>query len=261
MPVQCLKENRLFQKTYHRTNPLRPKSNRAEVAVRSIGFTLVELMVVLGIVSILIIAGMVGFNHYKEQYVFSAAVRELTHAVTVARVRAIQSQSNSRLVLRPTPTVPVPGWVGPPKHSSQQYNIGDIVQHGPWTYRCILGHVSTANDEPAIGANWKTDWEIIFDYQYNNLLLDVQHCTGPVPTTTWLNANPYNATAPVSIQFNWFGVPVDYVDHNIRAQGAHDLALSRTQTVGDLTVTVTALGRIIHRQLDPSGTKFVGENE
>ena len=273
MPDQCLKENRLFQKTYHRTNPLRPRSNRAEVAVRSVGFTLVELMVVLGIVSILLIAGMVGFNHYKEQYAFSAAVRELTNAVTIARVRAIQSQSNSRLVFRPivrdavtgTP-LPLAPWQGPTlKHPTQpghQYNIGDIVQHDPWTYRCIFAHLSTANDEPSFGPGWKTDWEIIFDYQYNNLLLDVQHCAGSDPTvcawdTPGLNANPYNALAPVSIRFNWFGVPVDYVDHNIRAQGAHDLALGRTPTVGDVTLTVTALGRIKHL----SGPTFQGENE
>jgi hypothetical protein len=199
------------------------------------------MMVVLVIVGILLVMGMVGYNHYKDQYAFSGAVRDLTHAITAARVRAIQSQSTSRLLFRPLQANPVPSWM-----VGQQYNVGGIVQHEPWTYRCILAHTSTggtAGNEPGIGV-WKADWEIIYDYQYNSLLFDVQHCPGG---NNCVDANPYNAAAPVSFQFNWSGVPVDYNSHNIIVQGAWDLAKGLPQTVGNVTITVTALGRIQHQ--------------
>jgi hypothetical protein len=28
-------------------------------------------------------------------------------------------------------------------------------------YRCILAHTSTINDEPAVGINWETYWDLI----------------------------------------------------------------------------------------------------
>ncbi|MGO9116403.1 MAG: prepilin-type N-terminal cleavage/methylation domain-containing protein [Desulfomonilaceae bacterium] len=210
----------------------------------TLGFTLAELMVVLAIAGILVFMGLAGYNHYKDQYAFSGAVRELTHAITVARVRAIQSQTTSRLLFRPLQANPVPSWTGPPNHPAQQYNVGDIVQLGPWTYRCILAHVSTADTEPAAGANWRTDWEIIYDYQCNSLPLDVQHCP---QSNNCVDANPFVAASPVSIQFNWSGVPVDYIPHDIVVQGAWDLAKGQAQTVGNVTITVTALGRIQHQ--------------
>ena len=136
------------------------------------GFTLVELIVVAAIAGILVVLAVLGYNHYRDQYAFSEAVRGLTQAITVARVRAIQSQTTSRLLIRPQQGAPVAYWT-----NNYQYNPGDIVQYSPFTYRCITIHTSdTITTEPAVGTTWWTYWEIISDYQYNTLLVDVQHC-------------------------------------------------------------------------------------
>ena len=173
MSIRPSRDNRLLESAFHKSGYSRSEPTAAVAVLRlTPGFTLPELMVVLAIVSVMMIAGMVGYNHYREQYAFSGAVRELTHAITAARVRAMQTQSPSRLIFRPIQANPVRNWkVG------IHYNIGDIVQDGPWTYRCIFAHTSTTTDEPAAGDNWRTNWEIIFDYQYNETLVDLQLCT------------------------------------------------------------------------------------
>lgn len=38
------------------------------------------------------------------------------------------------------------------------YAVNDFVNDGADVYRCILGHTSSATDEPGVGANWATYW-------------------------------------------------------------------------------------------------------
>jgi hypothetical protein len=38
----------------------------------------------------------------------------------------------------------------------------DQVRNGSVDYLCILSHVSTATDEPGVGVNWETYWEISY---------------------------------------------------------------------------------------------------
>jgi hypothetical protein len=62
-----------------------------------------------------------------------------------------------------------------------------------------------------------------------------------------VETNPYNVNNPVSIQFNWLGVPVDYIDHGIQVQGAQDAAgPPANNRLGYVMITVTSLGRIKH---------------
>jgi len=247
------------------------KPMRAGAVMRSTsGFTLVETIVVIFVIAVGLIMGLKAYEHYKEQSAFSGSVRELTHAITVARVRAMQSQTMSRLVLRPAQHTP--DW-----KAGQIHAVGDIVNRNPWTYRCITAHTSvttlvapqnhtldpyvTVNgknpyvdkgtsygNEPGVAAYWNTVWEIIADYQYNSHVFDVQHCTqctaysaaGNCTTVgTCTDASPYNATTPVSIQFDWTGVPVDYIDHYITVQG-----VSNPDYLTPLTMTVTSMGKI-----------------
>jgi len=228
------------------------RTQKGSMVRSTLGVTLVELMVVLAIVSILFVTGIVGYNHYKEQYAFSGAVRQLTHAITVARVRAIQSQSTSRLLFRPLQTAaPVKDWI-----NGIPYAVGDVVNL-TWMYRCIVAHTSSLATEPGVGS-WTANWEIISDYQYNQVLVDVQHCAASLAglnpcaanpnACPWVDASLYNAASPaVSIQFNWLGVPVDYIDHGILVQGAQDAAGPPAQNrVGYVMLTVTSLGRIKH---------------
>jgi prepilin-type N-terminal cleavage/methylation domain-containing protein len=273
----------LLENAFYKSNCSRRKPNRVAATLRlAPGFTLPELIVVVAVVSLMMAAGLVGYNRYKEQYALSGEVRALTHAISAVRVRAIETQSVSRLVLRPIQTTPVRNWT-----IGKRYNVGDIVQDGLWTYRCLVSHNSVATvvatmnnttdnyvtvnganptvdtgtyygNEPGATAYWNTNWEIIFDYQYNDNLLDVQHCSGNLAVgsqrcgdpsiCTWAETKPYNTTSPVSIQFNWFGVPVDYVDHNIMLQGVQDVAMpAGEKSVGCVLLTVTALGRIRHQ--------------
>ncbi len=223
------------------------------------GLTLPEMMVVVAVVAILVALAVMGSRYYRDQFGFSATVRELTHAITVARLRAMQSQTTSMLLIRPLQSTAFAPWT-----TNHQYNRGDVVQCGPFTYRCIAtagtSGIADSITEPAVGTNWNTYWQIISDYQYNTLLVDVQHCaqnlTGLQPCTTdpnacvWVDASTYTATNPtVSIQFNWLGVPIDYIDHNIRLQGAEDSGgPPANNRVGCVTVTVSSLGRIKHQQ-------------
>jgi prepilin-type N-terminal cleavage/methylation domain-containing protein len=228
-------------------------SNRAgAIAQPPLGFTLIELITVVAIISIMLVAGMVGYNHYKDQYAFRGAERELTHAITLARMQAIQTQTTSRLLFRPRLPNPIPAW-----KTGQAYNVGDIVVHLPSTYRCTVAHVAnagSAGNEPAVGT-WTGNWEVVFDHQYNDLLVDVQHCASHLPSNAdpcqnpnvcaWVQTNPYDIATPVSIQFNPQGVPVDYIDHNILIQGVQDAAGPPGQNrVGCVTLTVTSLGKI-----------------
>ncbi len=244
-PISPSADNSLLESAFYRSDYSRPKPDRAVTILRSIlGFTLVEMTVVLAVVAILIAAGGLGFNHYREQYAFSGAVRELTHAITVARVRAMQSQTTSRLLFRPVQTAaPTAYWV-----TASHYIVGDFVQHGTWMYRCIAVHDSNADNEPGAGDNlvsgvsWRQVWEIVSDYQYNANLINVQQCPGGV---NCVDANPYNVASPVSIQFNWSGVPSDYISHDIVLQGAQYAGGPPVEnSVGYLVLTVTPLGKI-----------------
>jgi hypothetical protein len=40
------------------------------------------------------------------------------------------------------------------------YNIGAYVVNGHEFYECIATHISAASNEPGVGANWTTYWEI-----------------------------------------------------------------------------------------------------
>jgi len=176
----------------------------------------------------------------------------------MARVRAIQSQNTAWLLIRPylgtpainpawLPATNYKGYVGLnsqapyPIISDSPNNSVTIVDDGRATYFCIADHLSsasgTAGNEPGVGATWRTYWVEIADYQYNYTYCDVQNCT----TGTCLDTSPYNPspnTMPLyTIQFNWFGVPADYIDHVVVIDG--------TKVKGDkVKITVTSLGKI-----------------
>ena len=225
-------------------------------------------MVIVAVVAILVALAVSGSQRYRAQFGFSSQVRELTHAITLARMRAMQSQTTSRLLIRPLQGADYPYWL-----YATAYNLGDVVQYARFQYRCTTAHVSDANatvlvNEPAVGASWNTYWEIIADYQYNTLLVDVQACAAslaglfpcngdPTPCV-WVDANTYTAANPtVSIQFNWLGIPVgpngapNAVDYNLVLQGAEDATAAppaANNRVGCVTLSVSSLGRIKHQQ-------------
>ena len=204
------------------------------------GFTMIELMVVLTIVTILLAIGAKGFMDYRNEYAFSKAVRELNHAISLAQVRAIQSQSTTWLLVRPAASAalakPNPQW-----QPSTPYHVGDIVNDGRSTYYCMAAHTSCpkvsgenynpTGNEPGVGAGtgsnsncapncyspWKTYWVEISDYQYNDQMFDIQDWT----TGSAVDASPFNPAQPplpVFVPFNWMGVPLwpnSYVSTNL----------------------------------------------
>jgi len=224
---------------------------------RTSGFTTVELIVVLLIAGVLALLGVRGYRNWMVQSQYSDAIRKVTLAINTARIRAMQSQTTVRLVIRPQQYTPV--WPcrsdSTPPCNSVTYLVGDIVTHGPLAYRCISGHnTSNSTTEPAVGANWKTYWEIISDYQYAILRLPivpqphVKLCTGGTVNTltNCTDTFQYQGTDSTSIQynsiqFNWLGFPTDYVDHCIWLYD--DI---NADSVSPLYVWVTSQGRIRH---------------
>jgi prepilin-type N-terminal cleavage/methylation domain-containing protein len=195
------------------------------------GFTLIELMVVLIVASIIVVLGGKGYIAYNEEYAFSNAVRKLNHSIALAQVRAIQSQNNAWLLARPVQPAQNPLW-----KPTTSYNQYAIVEDGRGTYYCLANHTSSAagttGNEPGVGATWKQFWVEIADYQYNATMFDIQDCTG-----TCKDASPYNAASPVTIQFNWFGVPTDGSQHILRVTGS--------KHAGKVQLTVTPMGKIL----------------
>lgn len=225
------------------------------------GFTMVEMMVVLTVVAVILVIGGKGFIAYNEEYQFSNAVRELNHAIGLAQVRAIQSQNNAWVLIRPVVSTQNPSW-----QPGKTYSQGSIVNDGRSTYCCILPHTSSGTssagyvsgemynpygNEPGVGGGapnanlsncgvspyncpWKYYWVEIADYQFNAAMFDIQDWT----TGVAVDASPYNATTPVSIQFTWLGVPTDSNNHVLRVTG-------NKQYAGAVQITVTYMGKIL----------------
>ncbi len=223
------------------------------------GFTIIELMVVLTIVTILLAVGAKGFMDYRNEYAFSNTVRKLNHAISLAQVRAIQSQSTTWVLIRPALSAslaaPNPLW-----QPSTSYSVGNIVNDGRSTYYCIVAHTSSAavsgekydpaGNEPGVGAQWKTDWVEISDYRYNDSRFDIQDWT----TGSAVDASPFNSTNPaVFIPFNWMGVPVlstfassSVPPYTYGQPTTHKLrVISKAKTAGTVQFTVTYMGKIL----------------
>lgn len=206
------------------------------------GFTMVELMVVLTVVAIILVIMAKGLMDYKDEYAFSNTVREFNHAISLAQVRAIQSQSTTWVLIRPALSAAL-AQQNPLWQPNTSYNVGDIVNDGRSTYYCILAHTSSVavsgenynptGNEPGVGGGsaaptctvstypcplgdsscnqspyncaWKQYWVEISEYQYNDGKFDIQDWT----TGSAVDASPYNSTNPaVFVPFNWMGVPV-----------------------------------------------------
>lgn len=53
-------------------------------------------------------------------------------------------------------SIPTGAWA-----NATSYVVPDSVTNGGFSYICIDGHVSSATDEPGVGANWRTYWTIL----------------------------------------------------------------------------------------------------
>ncbi|MGB6065142.1 MAG: carbohydrate-binding protein [Desulfomonilaceae bacterium] len=241
------------------------------------GFTVIELMVVLTVVTILLAVGAKGFMDYRDEYAFSKAVRELNHAISLAQVRAIQSQSTTWVLIRPALSAslaaPNPLW-----QPGKSYSVGDIVNDGRSTYYCFAAHTSCpavsgenynpTGNEPGVGAGtgpncvancylpWKTYWVEISDYQYNDQMFDIQDWT----SGSAVDASPFSPAHPppaVFVPFNWLGVPLwpnSYVSTNLPPSVPYIYGppanrklrvISKAKTAGTVQFTVTYMGKIL----------------
>ena len=178
------------------------------------GFTLVELMVVLAVITIgpLIIAAFGG--RHIDAYRFSNVVRTFNNSMNLARIRAVQTQQTTRMIVRPLSDVPT--W-----QSGVSYSLGQIVAISgaayAATYTCTQGHTASTSNKPQEGANWPTYWTFTVDFQYDGELCSVEHCIGSPLVCT--NAYPFNASDPVRIEFNVRGFTANYIDHTFRIVG------------------------------------------
>jgi prepilin-type N-terminal cleavage/methylation domain-containing protein len=176
------------------------------------GFTLVELMVVLAVITIgpLIIATF-GYRHI-DAYRFSNVVRTFNNSINLARIRAVQTQQTSRMTVRPL-TDPVQWTAG------VSYVVGSLVSTGTASYTCTQAHTASATtNKPSIGTNWNSFWIFTIDFQYDSDLWNVEHCQGDPLVCT--NAYPFNPTDPARIEFNARGFTGNYIDHTFKILGS-----------------------------------------
>jgi len=94
-------------------------------------------------------AGYVGIDETLQ--IYSGAVDDLSFANNQYR---LELADNFKIA-----DVSVPSdKAGPEWAISTAYALNNIVVHGSSSYICILGHTSSATDEPGVGASWTTYW-------------------------------------------------------------------------------------------------------
>jgi prepilin-type N-terminal cleavage/methylation domain-containing protein len=198
------------------------------------GFTLVELMVVLAVITIgpLIIAAF-GYRQI-DAYRFSNVVRTFNNNINLARIRAVQTQQTSRLVIRPRPDAEPTRW-----QVGASYTAGNLVSTGVASYTCRQAHTAdAATNKPHEGSNWTNFWIFTIDFQYDDTLWDVEHCQGN--PLVCKNASPYDPVSPVNIEFNTRGFTAGYIDHTFKILGAAGTNAGQPGTL----FTISPLGTI-----------------
>jgi prepilin-type N-terminal cleavage/methylation domain-containing protein len=209
------------------------------------GFTLVELMVVLAIIGIISAFSVVYLYTYKDAAHFSNVVRTFHNSLNEARIKAVGNQTTVRLIPRPQDSYAAePEW-----KLGTSYALDKVVTRQGLAFRCVLGHVSAAANEPILGDNWRTFWgnPILYFWYHHNLTV-IKGCTSStVALAACTDAHPYIANplagSPIYIEFNARGYTADFVDHNFRIVGVPG---SKAGNPG-VSFIISPLGQIVHQ--------------
>jgi hypothetical protein len=202
-------------------------------------------MVVLAIIAIILAFSVMYIYTYKEAAYFSNVVRTFHNTLNEARIKAVGNQATVRLIPRPQDSyASEPEW-----KLGTNYAIGNMVTRQGLAFRCILGHLSAAANEPILGDTWRTFWgnPIVYFWYHHNLTV-IKGCASPATALgSCTDAHPYNANpiagSPIYIEFNSRGYTADYVDHNFKIVGG---AGTKAGNPG-ISFIISPLGQIVHQ--------------
>lgn|GEM_PF-5827231 len=216
---------------------------------KSRGFTLLELIVVCGIIGVILAYSAIRFQTYKVAAYSSNVVRTFHNTLNEARIKAVGNQATVRLIPRPQDSYAAePAW-----KFSTNYAIGDTVTRQGLAFRCTAGHLSDAStlqnpvNQPILGSNWRAFWgNPILYFWYEHGLITIKGCSSSsVALSACTDAHPYNpnpsAGSPIYMEFNSRGYTANYADHNFRIISSLG---SKNPGVG---LIISPLGRIVHQ--------------
>ena len=128
------------------------KTDHPKVNAREFGFTLTELMVTIGIFTILITIGIPGFIKWLPDYRLKSAARDLYSTLQLARLTAIKSGTNGTITFnQPVDSTTYGYVVFKDADNDLEYESGEvIVKKGEWgEYEgvSVSGNTFTVNDD------------------------------------------------------------------------------------------------------------------
>lgn len=200
---------------------------------------------VLAVAGIAMAFSVIYLRTYREAAYFSNAVRTFHNSLNEARIKAVGNQTTVRLIPRPQDSyASEPEW-----KLGTNYSLDQVVTRQGLAFHCILGHSSSAANEPVVGDNWRSVWGnpiLYFWYHHNSTV--IKGCPSSATALgACTDAHPYNANptagSPIYIEFNSRGYTADYVDHNFRIVGAPGMKAGNP----GVSLIISPLGQIAHQ--------------